>query len=229
MLHGERGIVKLKTVLSYVLGWSVAALLVWLLMLAVAGLFAVFVPSSLKLAERVICAEGATAEVRQMRPRPGKVTVHVDCIDADGTRHLGREGRAVGTLATVLFVPVYLSLLVLAFRGKEQPSVPAEPMPPLDAALDAEVRRLVEQGQRLQAIKRVRDATGVSLKTAMQYVEAGPSASQRLGQAMTQAARTPATEPTPAETLRQLKELRDAGLITAEDYEGKKAEVLSRM
>jgi hypothetical protein len=220
--------VKLKTVLSYVPGWSLAALLVWLMMLAAAGLLGTFIPSSMKLTEWAVCSEGSTVELREVR-RPGKVSVYVDCVDADGTRHTGRELRAMGTMATLLFVPVFLSLVAWVFLRKEQPSAPDEPMPPLGAALDAEVRRLVEQSKRLEAVNRVRAATGVSLKRAMHYVDVELGVSERLAQTLAQGARSPAAEPSPAETLRQLKELLDAGLITPEDYEDKKAEILSRM
>lgn len=221
---------NLKTVISSVMGWSVAALLVWLVMMAASGLLLVFVPSSLKLTERFICSEGATVEVLRVLPQAGKGSVYVDCVEADGTRHTGQQLRAVATMATLLFVPAFLLLLTWPrSRNKEQLSLPEAPMPPVDAALDAEVRRLVEQGQVIQAIKRVRNATGMSLKQAKEYVESQPPRSERLAHSLSHAAQPPADGPGPVETLRQLKELLDAGLITPEDYEGKKAEVLSRM
>lgn len=216
---------KLKTVLSFVVGWSLTAFFVWLVMLAAAGLLLIFVPSSMKLVERNVCAEGATLELRKVT-YGRKTSIHMDCVDSDGARHSGQELRAVARVATLLFVPVFLLLFAGALLRKAPPSAPDAPMPPLEGSVEEEVRHLMEQGQRIQAIKRVRAATGVSLKQAMQYVETGGGASGRLARALAQA---PAAAPTPVETLRQLKELLDAGLITPEDYEGKKAEVLSRM
>jgi hypothetical protein len=164
---------KLKTVLSYVPGWSLAALFVWLLMLAAASLAGTFVPSSLKLTQAALCSEGATLEVREERPRAGKRSIYVDCVDADGTRHTGLQFRAMATLATGFFVPVFLSLFAWAFLRKESPSAPAAPMPALGHELEAELRLLVSQGKRLEAVKRLRAATGVSLKQALHHVETG--------------------------------------------------------
>jgi hypothetical protein len=40
-------------------------------------------------------------------------------VDPDGTRHTGQQFRAIATLGTFFFVPVFLSLFAWAFLRKE--------------------------------------------------------------------------------------------------------------
>ena len=57
--------------------------------------------------------------------------------------------------------------------GGAMPPLPAARQDmPIDATTDAELRALLAQGNKIAAIKRVRELTGVGLKEAKDYVEA---------------------------------------------------------
>jgi RNA polymerase subunit RPABC4/transcription elongation factor Spt4 len=59
---------------------------------------------------------------------------------------------------------------------------PAEGIVGLDADTEAEVRELARTGQKIEAIKRLRDATGLGLAEAKDLVEAMvPNAKQEVG------------------------------------------------
>jgi Ribosomal protein L7/L12 C-terminal domain/Short C-terminal domain len=92
--------------------------------------------------------------------------------------------------------------------------------------VEARARELLSDEQKIHAIKVVRDATGMGLKEAKDWVEA-------------LADRAPSTAP-PASSgtagrtgigavdrLSELKRMLDAGLITIEEFEAKKAEILA--
>jgi hypothetical protein len=92
--------------------------------------------------------------------------------------------------------------------------------------VEARARDLLGQEQKIHAIKVVRDATGMGLKEAKEWVEALPH-------------RAPSTAPPPSsgtagttgtgavDRLAELKRMFDAGLITTEEFEAKKAEILA--
>ena len=93
-----------------------------------------------------------------------------------------------------MFVPVpllilaglaFAVLLALALRARGRPDdlfnaprvrpprmiVPAGPPPGLTAEIRVEVERMVQAGQMIQAIKLVREATGLGLKEAKDMVD----------------------------------------------------------
>ena len=58
-------------------------------------------------------------------------------------------------------------------RTLSRPPVAARPAVPVDIAIDDEgIRELIRQNRKIEAIKRLRDATGLGLKEAKDAVEA---------------------------------------------------------
>src|SRR5262245_61459074 len=52
--------------------------------------------------------------------------------------------------------------------------LPRQPMVRLDPSAERELRELLARGQKIEAIKRVRESTGISLKEAKDYVDSLP-------------------------------------------------------
>ncbi len=80
------------------------------------------------------------------------------------------------TLILVLVVTVGALVGVLVLRRRRNENINVESLPPSPAPsestdLDAEVRQLVSQGNIIEAIKLVRERTGLGLKEAKDYVE----------------------------------------------------------
>jgi ribosomal protein L7/L12 len=89
--------------------------------------------------------------------------------------------------------------------------------------LEAQARALLAQGQKIEAIKQVRTATGWGLKEAKDYVDAlGYAALPALGAAdeaaMEQAARALIQQGRPIEAIRRVRELTNWGLRESKDY-----------
>ena len=85
------------------------------------------------------------------------------------------------TTLIVVIAVVVVVVAVVVFQRVSWGSFPGEtrlptsiPLAQLDAAGDAEVRALLAGGNKIAAIKRVRELTGMGLKDAKDYVEALP-------------------------------------------------------
>lgn len=80
-------------------------------------------------------------------------------------------GRAFGTYYLFLAALWYAVLFVLAVRGgRDRPLAPSPDLT-LSAEEKARVQALVDEGQKIRAIKEVRDMTDASLAAAKEYVE----------------------------------------------------------
>lgn len=91
--------------------------------------------------------------------------------------------------------------------------------------VEADARALVAAGQTLSAIKLVREASGLGLKEAKDWVDALPLRPLRTAAAQPGANAAPG----PADRLAELKRMLDSGLITTTEYETKKREILAEL
>lgn len=194
-----------------------------------AGPGTLLVPAAVKMTGSVVCRQGAEIEYRRVRygyHRPGESAVEVRCVDRDGRHSEDVFGRAVLALFGVYFVLFFAPLLFLSLRVAEAPAT-SEQLPVLEPAAEREVRDLLAAGRKVDAIRRVRELTGAGLRQAKDYVELlskadspggahGPGRGLEAGQAEDAVNR-----------LKSLKGMADSGLITQQEYEAKKGEILS--
>lgn len=85
------------------------------------------------------------------------------------------------------------------------------------------MRELLAAGQNVSAIKPVRESTGLGLKEAKDRAEALPLRPPRTAAE----SREPTATDRPTGRLAELKRMLGAGLITAGEFEAKKAEILA--
>jgi hypothetical protein len=100
---------------------------------------------------------------------------------------------------------------------------PSRSVPPL---VEARALALLERDQKITAIKLVREASGMGLKEAKDWVESLPSRPPATSAPPPVDASLAAATPA-ADRLLELKRIADAGLITPAEYEAKKAEILA--
>ena len=200
-----------------------------------AGPGAAVFPSTLRWGAWAACPEGtepASERFRASYSRPGESQVRLLCTSPDG-RAEDHTGMAVVGLWAMYTVGLTVLFSLLALRASTRSgaaTVPAAPrsVPP---EVETKARALLERDQKIHAIKIVREATGMGLKEAKDWVEALPSrpAISALSTDVP-AATSPSPEARgPADRLAELKHLVDAGLITTDEYEAKKAEILARL
>jgi ribosomal protein L7/L12 len=115
-----------------------------------------------------------------------------------------------GVAIVVLAVAIVVTLVAGRAGRARTPSVPV-PRPPLDPATEQAVSDLIARERKIEAIKRLRDATGMGLRDAKEWVEAWASD----GTATPPAAQ--AADPAVLETLAvEARAVRDAaGAISA--------------
>ena len=203
----------------------------------IAGFFAIMcagpgiliLPASARLTERIVCPQGANIEYRRVRysyHRPGESTLEINCVDQSGKRSEDVAGPVILTLFGIYFVPFFVLLLFLTLTAAAR-TTPPEQLPRLEQEAEREVRDLLTQGRKIDAIRRVRELTRADLKQAKDYVDSLSNVSPLLSLPRSE------SEPDAAEhsvkRLKTLKEMMDAGLITEQEYEAKKGEILSRM
>jgi len=196
-----------------------------------AGPGAAVFPSTLRWGAWAACSDGTAPAPERFRAsysRPGETQVRLLCTGPDG-RAEDHTGMAMVGLWAMYLVggTVLLSLLGLRAGARDgTATVPATPrsVPP---EVEAAARKLVEKDQTIHAIKLVREASGMGLKEAKDWVEALPHRPPS-PPADTPATMTPDVR-APADRLRELERLRDAALITADEYESKRAEILEEL
>lgn len=200
-----------------------------------AGPGAAIFPSTLRWGAWAACPEGTAPAPERFRAsysRPGESQVRLLCTAPDGRAEDHTLMAIVGLWAmytaglTVLF-----SLLGLR-RGATAPASAAGLSTPVSvpAEVEAKARALLARGQNVTAIRIVRESTpGMGLKEAKDWVEAlphrPPSSSAA---AATVVAPSPETR-TREERLTELKRLLDSRLITIDEYDAKKAEILAEL
>jgi len=196
-----------------------------------AGPGAAIFPSTLRWGAWAACPEGTAPAPERFRAsysRPGETQVRLLCTGPDG-RAEDHTGMAMVGLWAMYLVggTVLLSLLGLrasASGGTATASAAPRNVPP---EVEAAARKLHSSGQTIHAIKLVREASGMGLKEAKDWVETLPH------RPPSPATDAPATASpgvrAPADRLRELERLRDAALITADEYEAKRAEILKEL
>jgi hypothetical protein len=209
-----------------------------------AGPGVIIVPASLRLADWFLCPNGGTAvpHVLHNPYNPGEAAWNGDtsCIGEEGERIAGREDLAFPAMCVTYFVPfavlfsigwVWRTRSVMGAWSSAGPEASTPPPQPaiVDPQTRQEARELMARGNKIQAIKRVRERTTMGLKEAKDYVESLADAPADVGPVAVEP--EPATEPSAdeVETLRKIKQMMDEGLITIQEYEAKKSEILSRM
>jgi hypothetical protein len=193
-----------------------------------AGPGAAIFPSTLRWGAWIACpARTALAPRRfhQSYDRPGESHVALACVSPGGASR-DRTLAAMGGLWLMYFMGgcVVLALLTRP-RGPRAEDAPtraaAAPPRPVPADAEAKARELMARDQKISAIKIVRDATGMGLKEAKDWVEALPH------RPPSSAASSPGTGLAPVERLAELKRMLDAGLVTQAEFEAKKSEILA--
>ncbi len=198
-----------------------------------AGPGAAIFPSTLEWAGWIACPSGTTPASSTFRAsyhEPGERGVVFHCVAPDGTTR-DRTLAALGGLFLMYFAGTFAGIsLLIARYGASSPgttsTASAAPSRPVPAAVEAQARELLSDEQKIHAIKVVRDATGMGLKEAKDWVEAlqhrppsttPPASSGTAG----------GTGIGAADRLAELKRMLDAGLITFEEFEAKKADILA--
>lgn len=123
----------------------------------------------------VLVCPGEAALTVSPAADPSTGTHDVACVAADGTRSGSRVLAAVAAAYLITFTALNLGLRLLGIGRREyrplRVSQAGASAPALDAATAAEVRRELAGGQKIRAIRIVRDATGMGLRDAKDLVE----------------------------------------------------------
>lgn len=123
----------------------------------------------------VLVCPGEAALTVSPAADPSTGTHDVACVAPDGTRSGSRVLAAVAAAYLLTFTALNLGLRLLGIGRREyrplRVSRAGASAPALDAATAAEVRRELTGGQKIRAIKIVRDATGMGLRDAKALVE----------------------------------------------------------
>ena len=187
-------------------------------------------PATLRWGAWAACPSGTQPAPKTFRAsydRPGEHEVRLLCVDAAG-RAEDHTLMAIVGLFLKYFVGLTVLFTLLGLRSGSRRAAGAgstvstpRSVPP---DVEAKARALLARDQKLSAIKIVREASGMGLKEAKDWVESLPS---RLP-ASASPGTPPAADASPAAgRLLELKRLADAGLITPAEYEAKKAEILA--
>lgn len=194
-----------------------------------AGPGAAVFPGTFRWAAWAACPKGWEPTPRRFREsydRPGETQVAFTCVSPDGTSR-DRTLAAMGGLWVMYFMGGCVVLSLLSLRrgpGSADVARTASPARPVAADVETKARELLARDQTIAAVRVVRQATGMGLKEAKDWVEALPH-------------RPPSAAPpalTPAgtgasERLAELKRMLDAGLITESEYDAKKREILAEL
>jgi ribosomal protein L7/L12 len=137
-------------------------------------------------------------------------------------------------LIVAVVVLVVVGMIVFRLRGSwgistVRVDMPSTLPPPVTLASDEEVRRLLAAGNKIQAIKRVRELSGMGLKEAKDYVEALPNAPALAslgptpqtpisGQAADEEVRRLLAAGNKIQAIKRVRELTGMGLKEAKDY-----------
>ncbi|HEU4562664.1 MAG TPA: ribosomal protein L7/L12 [Longimicrobium sp.] len=208
------------------------------LALMLAGPGAAIFPSTLRWASWIACPSGTTptsSTFTSSYQGPGESSVErsavLHCVAPDGTRH-ERTMAAIGGLSLMYFMGLSVLFTFLIRGAPSDPgsrSAPRTPPAPrhVPANTETQARELMAQDQKIHAIKIVRETTGMGLREAKEWVEAlehrAPSATS--------------SSPAPAgptgigavDRLAELKRMLDGGLITLDEFEAKKAQILAEL
>lgn len=142
-------------------------------------LFSAINPNFLRVTEKVVCRETGQAVVEVYHTRPGSSSFAMYCMDVEGQRSKDDVILlAIGVLFLAYFVIFSAGIGAYNFwqelKGKRAVSDDTSPSSrrrTAGALVDSQVRDLLARGNKIEAIKIVRQATGVGLAEAKNYVE----------------------------------------------------------
>jgi hypothetical protein len=219
----------------------IAALIAGFLACMCAGPGFAAIPSTITWVGWAVCPEGSTVTPVK-HSRAGGYTVSVACVDSDGRSVPTNEFKGMTALFGIYFgiyFAIMLFVLLLLSTRSRAPVTPPALRQPLRPDHEQELRSLLAAGQKIQAVKRVRELTGLGLKEALDQVNWLERAPQGASSASSSLWGTPAEQSSgfgsdsaderTSEKLRELKDMLDQGLITQADYEAKKRDLLARM
>jgi hypothetical protein len=190
-------------------------------------------PSTMRWGAWAACPSGTSPAPERFRAsysRPGETEVRFLCVSPDGQAH-DRTLAAMGGLFVMYFVGLSVLFTLMSPRRAEASGAVAASAASaprhVPADVEAQARELVARRQLIQAIKIVRVATGMGLKEAKDWVEGLPNRPAFPATAATVAfADAP---PGAAARLIELKRLLDAGLITQDEFDAKRGEILAQI
>jgi hypothetical protein len=188
------------------------------------------------LVENFVCPEGASLEyysVQRSYHEPGESEPHVECVSADGTREdalLRAVLTVLGGAFLIVFAPLFIPLALLALivphklvgrlRRKSAPGdVTISPIR-VDAATSG---RVIYQGQTYTSVDEMPSNVRRAYQQAMSVF--ADADGDGIPDIFESGAAIPQVDDI-AQKLQKLKELYNAGLITFQEYEAKKAEIL---
>lgn len=138
-------------------------------------MISIFYQDFFRVTEKIVCQDTGKAAIQIYHTRPGSTSWSMYCIDVEGQR--GKNdvvGLSIAVLFGAYFVAFYIVALVLILPRLLMPTTVAERRPRLRQAgslIDSQVRDLLARGNKIEAIKIVRQATGMGLGEAKNYVE----------------------------------------------------------
>jgi hypothetical protein len=189
-----------------------------------AGPGSIAVPSTLRLIENFACPRGAHAALPTVAPEPAAQMQAVYCVgegSAPQEATLAFFGAGASLYFLLLLVPLLALGLTVRFGGAPAPISPR----PLSRDAETELKRLIVEGRQLEAIKLVQSRLGTSRRWARDYV--AELAKQPIETPPAGAHATPSV--TVVERLKQLKELLETELISEEEYEAKRFDILEAL
>jgi hypothetical protein len=197
-----------------------------------AGPGAAVFPSTLSWGAWAACPGGTTPAPERFRAsysHPGETQVRFLCVAPDGSGE-DHTGMAMVGLWAMYFVAgtVLLSLLGLRAGTRTVTSASAAAPRRVPSKVVEAARKLHWSGQTISAIKLVREASGMGLKEAKDWVVALPQHPPSFPADAFPTAPSPGAD-APANRLVQLEHLLDAGLITADEFAAKRAAILPEL
>jgi hypothetical protein len=181
-------------------------------------------PDTLRWFGPLICPGGQQIAYEYL-PTAGdavsQVSQAVYCQDTAGLRTLA-SNRALGTMLGVYFTIFVVPALIVGLTAQFGSGSRRFPRP-LDWEAEQDVRMLISAGHQAEAAKLIRQKSGGTPKWARDYID------NMAKMVETAPPRAPAPAPSPLDKLKQLKEMLDAGLITAKEYDAKKVDILGQI
>jgi hypothetical protein len=147
-----------------------------------AGPGATIFPSTLRWASWAACPAGTAPAPKRFRAsysRPGETQIALVCVAPDGTVD-EHTLAAMGGLWLMYFAGGFVVLSLLSLRGggssggSRPVSAGAPPLRAVPPEIEAQARELIARDQTITAIKIAREASGMGLKEAKDWVEALP-------------------------------------------------------
>jgi hypothetical protein len=180
-------------------------------------------PVTLSWFEPLICPAGqeiAYEYAQAAGTAAGQLSQVVYCQDGAGQRTwVGNQalGVMMGSYFAIFLLPALVIGLTAQFGKRGAPR-------PLGWEAEQEVRALIADGRQAQAAKLVREKTGSTPKWAREYIDVMTHVPETVP-----SPRPAAPAPSALDKLKQLKEMLDAGLISAKDYDAKKTDILGQI